>query len=93
MVFGKDMVGVTCGCDGGVWHGHAGHIGFGKDMGAIAALEDDQSTMTTIDYVSLVTIEIEKCMFDPLRAIKIWRAVSSHPSRSLPLTMFDEFGV
>jgi hypothetical protein len=68
-------------------------VAFGKDMGAIAALEDNQSTMTAIDYISLVTIEIEKYMFDPLRAIKFWRSVSSPLSGSLPLPIFDQFRI
>jgi hypothetical protein len=55
-------------------------------MGAVAALAEGKSTKNAIDCVSLVMAETEKYMFDPLRATKVWRAVSAHPSSSVPVT-------
>jgi hypothetical protein len=59
--------------------GLAGRVGFDKDMEGIAALEKGKSTKTAIDVVEHITHETEKYILDPLRAYKVWRAVSAHP--------------
>lgn len=58
-----------------VWSGWAGRVGFGKDMRAIAALEEGKGEKTAVDFASLAGAEGENYMQDPLRAFKIWRAV------------------
>jgi hypothetical protein len=58
-----------------LWIGCAGRVGFGRDMRAVAALEEGKGEKTAVDFASLAGAEGENYMQDPLRAYKIWRAV------------------
>jgi hypothetical protein len=56
--------------------GCAGRLGFGKDMGAIAALKQGKDSKSALDLCSLLVSEAQEYLNDPLRGLKIWRRVS-----------------
>jgi hypothetical protein len=57
------------------WIGRAGRVGFGRDMRAVAALEEGKGEKTAVDFACLAGIEGEAHMQEPFRGLMFWRAV------------------
>ncbi len=53
----------------------AGHVGFGRDMGATRSLMDGDESGQAITTTQAGLAEAESRIIDPLRRYKLWRPV------------------